>query len=101
MAAYRGGGSPGRRPSERSPTGHARRGGNVTGVSMRLEGMIGKQTELATELVPNSPAVGFSSIRRALRLQTNWLETLARPGRAITGFTNILHSSDLPAWPRL
>jgi putative tryptophan/tyrosine transport system substrate-binding protein len=37
----------------------ARPGGNVTGLSMRLDGMIGKQIELATELVPRQSTVGI------------------------------------------
>jgi putative ABC transport system substrate-binding protein len=37
----------------------ARPGGNVTGLSMRLDGMIGKQIELARELVPGQSTVGI------------------------------------------
>jgi putative ABC transport system substrate-binding protein len=36
----------------------ARPGGNVTGLSMRLDGMVGKQMELATELIPTAKITG-------------------------------------------
>src|SRR5262252_3448434 len=36
----------------------ARPGGNVTGLSMRLDGMVGKQIELATELIPTAKITG-------------------------------------------
>jgi len=39
-------------------TSDARPGGNVTGLSMRLDGMVGKQLELATELVPAAKITG-------------------------------------------
>jgi putative ABC transport system substrate-binding protein len=34
-------------------------GGNVTGLSMRLDGMVGKQLELAKELLPKSKSIGI------------------------------------------
>jgi putative ABC transport system substrate-binding protein len=37
---------------------HARPGGNVTGLLMRLEGMVGKQIEIALQTVPNATEVG-------------------------------------------
>src|SRR5262249_43938579 len=36
----------------------ARPGGNVTGLAMRLDGMAGKQLEIATELLPGAKSVG-------------------------------------------
>jgi len=39
-------------------TSDARPGGNVTGLSMRLDGMVSKQLELATELVPAAKITG-------------------------------------------
>ena len=36
----------------------ARPGGNVTGVLLRLEGLTGKQLELALELVPSAARIG-------------------------------------------
>jgi putative ABC transport system substrate-binding protein len=37
----------------------ARPGGNVTGLLMRLDGMSGKQVELATEIVPGAKKIGI------------------------------------------
>jgi putative tryptophan/tyrosine transport system substrate-binding protein len=37
----------------------ARPGGNVTGLAMRVDGMAGKQLELADELLPNSKRIGI------------------------------------------
>src|SRR5262245_14890205 len=37
----------------------ARPGGNVTGLAMRLDGMAGKQLEIATELLPGAKNVGI------------------------------------------
>jgi putative ABC transport system substrate-binding protein len=37
----------------------ARPGGNVTGLAMRVDGMAGKQVQLATELLPSSKKIGL------------------------------------------
>ena len=37
----------------------ARPGGNVTGVSFRTEGLVGKQLELALQLIPTATEIGF------------------------------------------
>jgi putative tryptophan/tyrosine transport system substrate-binding protein len=37
----------------------ARPGGNVTGVSFRTEGLVGKQLELALQLIPSATQIGF------------------------------------------
>jgi len=37
----------------------SRPGGNVTGLSFRIDGLVGKQLELALELVPNAARIGF------------------------------------------
>jgi putative tryptophan/tyrosine transport system substrate-binding protein len=37
----------------------ARPGGNVTGVSFRTEGLVGKQLELALQLIPTATQIGF------------------------------------------
>jgi putative tryptophan/tyrosine transport system substrate-binding protein len=37
----------------------SRPGGNVTGLLFRIEGLAGKQTELALELIPNMTAIGL------------------------------------------
>jgi len=36
----------------------ARPGGNVTGIAMRVDGMVGKQMQLAAELIPTAERIG-------------------------------------------
>ena len=51
----------------------ARPGGNVTGLSMRLDGMVGKQLELAQRSsFPQRRSPAFYSIQQVPILRTNW-----------------------------
>jgi hypothetical protein len=67
-------------------TSDARPGGNVTGLSMRLDGMVGKQLELAS-FCREMPGLSVSNPTCADRLGTNWQKTPASTssGQAIFG----------------
>jgi len=59
---------------------NARPGGNVTGLLMRVDGMAGKQVELASEIVPSARRIGviFNQTSADASAQRNEAETAAR-----------------------
>jgi putative tryptophan/tyrosine transport system substrate-binding protein len=73
-------------------------GGNVTGVLFRTEGLVGKQLELALQLIPTARKIGFLvNIAGATVIDRDELESLSRNGSAELLTVEVRSPDDLDA----